>query len=144
MTHPSIRALGVAVALTTATTVTALTAAPAHADRPVGAELGVVLTSGHVSPFTSVLPGCESGTVTDQGPHLKFLPTHGSFHGFKVFTCAGGAGGFTVHIEASFDGGGSWGSWAVTDSWGTQAGAHGAGTLVGIPYDGGIADHYYD
>ena len=89
-----------------------------------------------------MLPDCESGTVTDAGAHLQFLRDHGTFNGFKVFACDGGTGGFTVHLSARFDDGGSTGSWAVTDAWGTQAGLHGAGSLVGIPFDGGIADHY--
>jgi hypothetical protein len=42
------------------------------------------------------------------------------FTGFKVFTCAGGTGGFVVHM----------------------AGLRESGTLVGIPFDGGIEDHY--
>jgi hypothetical protein len=47
-----------------------------------------------------------------------------------------------VHLSARFDADGSVGSWAVTDSWGTQSGLHGSGDLVGVPFDGGIADHY--
>jgi hypothetical protein len=121
----------------------ALALAPAaHADRPVGQEVAVVMTSGDVSPFTSVLPGCESGTVTDLRPHVEFLPIHGLFDGSKVFTCGDGGGGFVVQVHAIFGEHGSSGSWAVTGSWGTQAGLHDSGTLVGVPFDGGIADHY--
>jgi hypothetical protein len=78
------------------------------------------MTSGEVSPFTSVLPGCASGTVTDGTTHVELLPVHGMFTGFKVFTCAGGTGGLVVHV----------------------AGLRESGTLVGIPFDGGIEDHY--
>jgi hypothetical protein len=134
--------LGTALSATTALAVTTFVAGAAHADRPAGADVAIAYTSGEVSPFTSVLPECASGTVADDHANMLFKKTHGIFNGSKVFVCAGAGGGFTVHLSAKFDSAGSVGSWAVTDSWGTQAGLHGSGPLVGIPFGGGIADHY--
>ncbi len=128
-----------------ATSVLAVTtlAAPAHADRPAGDPLIVVETTGDgPADFTSVLAGCGSGTVVNEGEHVQFLRDHGMFNGFKVFTCAGAEGGFTVHLSAKFSEDGSTGSWAVTDSWGSMSGLHGNGPLVGVIVPGAIEDRY--
>lgn len=143
MTHRYHRtALGVVLSAAGALTVAAATPGAAHAARPAMPDVAVVMTTGDVSPFTSVLPDCASGTTTNDHVHVAFTKPHGVFNSFKVFVCEGAAGGFTVHLSAKFDESGSTGSWAVTDSWGTQAGLHGSGPLVGVPFDGGIADHY--
>ena len=134
-------ALGVVLSAAGTLAVATVTAGAAHADRAARPDVAVVLTSGDVSPFTSVLPDCGSGTTANDHVHVQFSKPHGIFNGFKVFTCDGAAGGFTIRLSARFDASGSVGSWTVIDSWGTQAGLHGSGPLVGVLFDGGIADH---
>jgi hypothetical protein len=143
MSHRHVRALAAIAALALCAGVGLLgLAPPAQADRPTGGDVALVLTTGDISPFTSVLASCASGTVTNDHVHVQFTKPQGIFNGSKVFVCDGNGGGFTVHLSAKFDSDGSVGSWAVIDSWGSQAGLHGSGPLVGIDFDGGIADHY--
>ena len=97
---------------------------------------------GADSLFVSNLAGCGSGLVTDARSMVQFPRPFGVFNGSKVFACDGGAGGFTVQLNAKFGGAGSAGTWAVTDSWGTLRGLTGQGTLDGTPAEGGIDDHY--
>jgi hypothetical protein len=139
-----VAALGAVLSAAGVVAVTTLTAGAAHADRNAGPEVLLVHTIADVSPFTSgVLADCASGTVANSQPHVQFNKPHGMFNGFKVFSCDGGSGGFTLHLSAQFVAEGSLGSWAVTDSWGTMAGLHGDGNLVGIETDQGIDDHYF-
>jgi hypothetical protein len=86
------------------------------------------------------LAGCESGLVTDFG-HVQFTRTHGVFAGFKEFDC-GNDTGFVLRLNARFGDAGSVGTWTVVRSWGLVAGIHGAGTLTGDPFEGGITDTY--
>jgi hypothetical protein len=92
--------------------------------------------------FTSTVPGCETGTVTDVGPAAHYTPWGGVFTGIKRFACADGDSGFAVRLVARFGEAGSTGTWTLSDAWGAYAGAKGSGTLVGVPFDGGIHDHY--
>jgi hypothetical protein len=115
-----------------------LAAAPAVA-APVG--FSVEITShtslvSEVSDFDSSLEGCESGTVVN-GADAKasFTPWGGAFSGTKEFTCAGGESGFDLRLKARFGGGGSTGTWVLTDAWGEFAGLKGSGSLVGVPVD---------
>ena len=94
--------------------------------------------------FTATgIPDCEWGLVYDAGGHVQFAPPLGVFAGYKAFDCEGGGeNGFLVRVNARFGEGGSFGRWAVLDSWGSLAGMTGAGGLTGEPIDGGIIDHY--
>ena len=94
------------------------------------------------SPFDSTLAGCGHGMVFDARRHVQFDRAHNVFNGAKVFACDGGGGGFTLQLNATFGGGGSTGTWAVIDSWGSQAGLNGQGSLVGTPTQAGIDDLY--
>ena len=92
--------------------------------------------------FTATgLPGCSSGLVYDGGAHVQFTPRQGVFAGYKVFDC-GSDSGFVVRLNARFGGGGSTGTWAVVDAWGSVAGMSGAGTVTGLPIENGIMDTY--
>jgi hypothetical protein len=92
--------------------------------------------------FTATgLPGCSSGLVYDGGGHVQFTPGPGVFAGYKVFDC-GSDNGFVVRLNARFGGGGSTGTWAVVDAWGSVAGMWGAGSLSGDPIENGIIDNY--
>jgi hypothetical protein len=93
--------------------------------------------------FTATgLPGCGSGLVYDGGAHVQFTPGPGVFAGYKVFDC-GSDNGFVVRLNARFGGGGSTGTWAVVDAWGSVAGMWGAGSLSGDPIENGIIDNYW-
>jgi hypothetical protein len=93
--------------------------------------------------FTATgLPGCSSGLVYDGGGHVQFTPGPGVFGGYKVFDC-GSDNGFVVRLNARFGGGGSTGTWAVVDAWGSVAGMWGAGSLSGDPIENGIIDNYW-
>ena len=94
------------------------------------------------NPFTSTVPGCETGTVQNGsgGPH--FTPKGGTFVGTKVFTCDSGAGTLTLSLNARFSGFGSTGHWILSDTSGVYSGLKGAGSLVGVPTAVGIDDYY--
>ncbi len=94
------------------------------------------------SPFESTLVGCEYGLVSEGRGRAQFNRAHNVFNGAKVFECDGGAGGFTVLLNATFSNDGSAGTWAVIDSWGTEAGLRGQGKLVGTITETGIDDLY--
>ena len=76
------------------------------------------------------------------GASAHFTPWGGVYSGLKEFTCAGDGGGFTVRLNARFGEGGSTGSWTFVDGWGFLEGVKGSGTLVGIPTEDGLDDHY--
>ena len=97
---------------------------------------------GEPSLFASSLPGCTTGTVSDGMAHVQFNRAHNVFNGAKVFACSSGIGGFTLQVNATFDGNGSTGAWAVIGSWGSQARLTGQGTLVGTLSPVGIDDLY--
>jgi hypothetical protein len=92
--------------------------------------------------FESNIGGCEGGTATEGRAMARLMRTHGVFNGQKVFTCSGGEGGFTVHLNAWFTFDGSIGTWSTISSWGTLAGMQGQGKLVGTVIPGGIDDSY--
>ena len=120
-------------------------AAPVRA-APVGFSVVIVAHTDftvEASDFDSNLPGCEDGTVIngDGGPH--FTPRGGTFVGDKVFTCAGGESGFTIHLTARFGGGGSTGTWTLSDAWGDLAGVKGSGSLVGVIAGENLIDDIY-
>jgi len=120
-------------ALAAALGATVLLATPAAAGDAVHIEAETPFEPGVSGTFESTLQGCETGAV-DNGPaRLAGSARFGIFNGFKVFTCAGDEGGFVVRLHATFDETGSTGTWAIVDSWGSQAGLHGSGTLVGVP-----------
>jgi hypothetical protein len=119
---------------------------PAQAQAaPVGFSVVIVahtVFGAEASEFDSTLPGCESGTVADDGA-AHFTPWGGAFVGLKHFTCADGESGFTVRLNARFGGGGSTGTWTLADAWGDFAGVKGSGSLVGVPTsDTSIDDTY--
>jgi hypothetical protein len=132
----------------TAVVLTVTTAAlmvPAASAAPVGMPVAATVhTTFDDVPdeFTSTVPGCETGTVTDARPAAHYTPWGGVFTGIKVFECADGESGFAVRLVARFGEAGSTGTWTLSDAWGAYAGAKGSGTLVGVPFDGGIHDHY--
>jgi hypothetical protein len=111
-------------------------AGPAEAAEPVHIEAETSIDE--VSPFTSTIQGCESGTVVNGRFSFAGTPAFGIFNGFKHFTCADGSR-FTIRLQATFDDTGSTGTWAFVG--GTHAGA---GTLVGVPFEEGegITDIY--
>ena len=93
--------------------------------------------------FTATgLPGCSSGVVYTGPAHLQFTPRSGIFAGYKVFDC-GNDNGFVVRLNARFGEGGSTGTWAVVDAWGSVAGMWGAGRTAGDPIENGIIDNYW-
>jgi hypothetical protein len=125
---------------------TPVLATPAGA-APVGLSVGIVAHTSFesdVSAFEASLPGCESGTVVN-GADIKvaFTPRGGSFVGTKEFTCAGGQSGFDLVLKARFGGGGSTGTWVVSDAWGDFAGMKGSGSLVGVPVSDTQIDDIY-
>ena len=97
---------------------------------------------GGSSPFESTLDGCESGVVSEGRTQLQIRRGHNVFNGAKVFECAGGAGGFTVQLNATFNNDGSTGTWSIVDTWGSEAGLKGQGKLVGTITGAGIDDLY--
>ena len=128
--------------LAAAAAATFLVAAPAAAGEPVHIESATTI-SDPAADFTSTIEGCESGTVENGRFSLAFTPRFGIFNGSKVFSCGESDGGFVVRLQAKFSEAGSTGTWAITRSWGSQAGLHGAGTLVGEPLPpDGILDIY--
>jgi hypothetical protein len=78
-----VAAFGAVLSAAGAVAVTTLTAGVAHADRPVGDEVAVVLTTGDVSPFTSVLTACASGTVVNDQVRVQFTKPQGIFNGSR-------------------------------------------------------------
>lgn len=88
------------------------------------------------------IAGCATGEVIDGGAHVEFTPAPGVFAGSKVFACDGSDSGLVVRLNARFGPGGSVGSWAIVDAWGTLAGVRGSGSLTGDPIANGIFDHY--
>jgi len=128
--------------LAAAAAATFLVAAPAAAGEAVHIEAATTIADP-AAGFTSTIEGCESGTVENGRFSLAFTPRFGVFNGFKVFSCGDTDGGFVVRLQAKFGEAGSTGTWAITRSWGSQAGLHGAGTLVGEPLPpDGILDIY--
>jgi hypothetical protein len=90
------------------------------------------------------LPDCSTGIVENGPAHVEFTRHHGTFTGFKVFSCDGSDTGFVLRLNARFGEGGSIGAWAVVDAWGSLAGMEGAGGLTGDPIEGGgITDNYF-
>lgn len=83
-------------------------------------------------PFTADgISGCSSGFASNGDAHVQFTRYHGNFNGYKVFDC-GDDTGFVVRLNALFSySGGSVGSWAIVDAWGTLTGLQGSGKLVG-------------
>jgi hypothetical protein len=128
--------------LAAAAAATFLVAAPAAAGEPVHIEAATVIEDP-AADFTSTLDGCTWGTVENGRLRVAFTPRFGVFNGEKVFSCGETDGGFVVRLQAKFSEDGSTGTWAITRSWGSQAGLHGAGTLVGEPLEpDGILDIY--
>ena len=121
-----------------------LSVAPAAASPvklPVTATVHTTFDEGP-HPFTSSVPGCPTGMVTNVPPSARFTPWGGVFRGVKSFECDSGTGGFAVRLVARFGENGSTGTWTLVEAWGDYAGAKGSGTLVGVPVEGGIDDHY--
>lgn len=90
------------------------------------------------------LPDCSTGIVENGPAHVEFTRHHGTFTGFKVFSCDGSDTGFVLRLNARFGDSGSIGAWAVVDAWGSLEGMQGAGGLTGEPIPGveGILDTY--
>ena len=97
---------------------------------------------GGDNPFWLNVDGCETGVAVDVRSMAAFNPRGGVFHGTRRFDCAEGAGSVTLSVSARFGDSGSNGTWAIVDSDGVLAGAHGAGQLVGEPIPDGIRDIY--
>jgi hypothetical protein len=119
-------------------------AAPAAAGDAVHIEADTPLDPGVSGTFESTLQGCETGAVDNGRARLAGSARFGIFNGFKVFTCAGDEGGFVIRLHATFDDTGSTGRWAIVDSWGSQDGLHGSGTLVGVPQGPDVILDIYD
>jgi hypothetical protein len=68
----------------------------------------------------------------------------GTFHGYKVLTCADGSGTFNITYDAStvFGSPTDHGGWHLYDGTGQYAGYSGGGHLVGTYTDTGIIDLY--
>ena len=127
-------AAAVAAAAITATT------APATAAGAVHIDAREIFDGG--STFTSDIPGCGSGTVTNgSNSQVHGGPRFGKFNGFKIFECAGGDV-FVVRLSAKFGDTGSTGTWSIVDGSGDVADLRGSGTLVGTPIPDGINDVY--
>jgi hypothetical protein len=100
-----------------------------------------------VSPFTSDIDGCETGTVENgrfSNPPSRGL---GTFAGLKEFSCLDESddvvGTFTVQLAAHFPvGPGSAGRWTVIDSSGSVEGLHASGSVIGYGAEFGILDVY--
>lgn len=93
--------------------------------------------------FTATgLPGCSTGVVEGGPANIPVNPRLGVFAGFKVFVCDGSDSGMVVRLNARFGPGGSVGTWAIVDAWGSLDGLRGNGSLTGDPIDNGIFDHY--
>jgi hypothetical protein len=98
-------------------------------------------------PFTANIDGCTEGYVSNGDNTTNFTRFHGLYVGYKVFDCGGGTG-FLVRLNANFSySGGSTGTWAIVDAWGSLAGLQGSGKQTGIStgpdsildiYDGSI------
>ena len=118
--------------------------APVNA-APVRFPVDVVVhtdLSAAAAAFEGNIPGCETGTVIEGAGGAHFTPWGGAFAGVKEFTCDGGVGGFDVRVTARFGELGSTGTWTLIDGWGAYEGVKGSGSLVGVPTDIGIDDHY--
>lgn len=118
--------------------------APANAT-PTAFPVDVVVHtdfSSEVSEFEGNIPGCETGTVVDRDASVHETPWGGVFVGVKEFTCAGGEGGVDVRLIAQFGEFGATGTWRVIDGWGFLEGVRASGSLVGVPTEIGIDDHY--
>jgi hypothetical protein len=118
--------------------------APAEA-APVAFPVDVVVHtdfSSEVSEFEGNIPGCETGTVVNRDAEAHETPWGGVFVGVKEFTCAGGEGGVDVRLIAQFGDFGATGTWRVLEGWGSLEGVRASGSLVGVPTDIGIDDHY--
>ena len=119
-------------------------AAPASA-APVPYPVDIVAhLTGPDGPFMfeSSIPDCQAGWVDEGRSSAHFTPWGGVYTGLKVFTCDGDEAGFTVRLNARFGEGGSTGSWTFVDGWGFLEGVKGSGSLVGIPTEDGLDDHY--
>ena len=135
--------VGLAVALGLVLSV--MVVAPVSAGSRQGVTMTVTTTFDEFpDAFTATgIPDCEWGTVYDAGSNVAFTPVQGVFAGFKVFDCEdSGEDGFLVRVNARFGEGGSVGTWAILDSWGSLAGSSGAGSLTGEPIENGIIDNY--
>jgi hypothetical protein len=136
--------------LATAAVLGLLLAAVAVAPVAAGNKTAVTMTVAttfdeFADAFTATgIPGCEWGSVYDVGAHVQFTPRHGVFAGYKLFDCEdSGTNGFVVRLNSRFGEGGSVGTWAVVDAWGSLAGMSGAGGQTGDPIENGISDSYF-
>lgn len=122
----------------------AVASGPVSANRRQPVTMTVTTTfDDNPDAFTATgLPDCSSGLVYDGGAHVQFTPRPGIFAGYKVFDC-GNDNGFVVRLNARFGSGGSVGTWAVVDAWGSVAGMWGAGSTTGDPIENGIIDNYW-
>jgi hypothetical protein len=122
----------------------AIVAAPVGAATRTSVTMDVPTTfDDEPDHFTATgLPDCATGVVEDGGAKVVIGPRLGVFAGFKVFVCDGSDSGLVVRLNARFGPGGSVGSWAIVDAWGSLAGLRGSGTLTGDAIENGIFDHY--
>ena len=89
------------------------------------------------------LADCATGTAENGSEKIIFSTGQGVFAGYKVFSCDGSDTGFVLRLNARFGSDGSVGTWSVVDAWGSLAGMHGAGPLIGTVIDEiTIVDHY--
>lgn len=119
-------------------------ATPASA-APIGFAVDVVVHEqfdAASSGFEGNIPGCQTGSVVTVPTVTQSTGWGGVFVGVKEFTCDSGAGGFDVRLVARFGETGSTGTWRIVDAWGEFEGVRASGTLVGVPTDTGIDDHY--
>jgi hypothetical protein len=137
------RALGIGLAVAGLVLAVGVIPASAVTSRSITIDATTLFDSDPDDFVATGIPGCATGTVVDGAKtNVRFPPPHGVYAGYKVFECAGaGDDGFVLRLNARF-GNASVGTWAVVSAWGSAAGMHGAGDLVGENVLGGIEDHY--
>ncbi len=97
----------------------------------------------------SLAATCAGGTTTDTffsaGPSPDKWPTRSGTAQLrvgKVFHCAGGDLSVSLTVTLDLTTNTTAGTWVITSGTGDLQGARGHGTVVGVPFAGGIEDSY--
>jgi len=127
----------------------ALALAPVASAAPPVTTINIHVVFGETETFTAAGGVvCSSGVaVTDPffgaggGSKGRGINT---FHLIKTLTCDDLSGTFQIKVEAAnpFTSPGTVGGFAVVGGTGAYASLHGAGSLVGFGFDGGLDDVY--
>jgi hypothetical protein len=137
-----IRSFAVSIAIV----VSLAAAGAANATPATAVTLSVPTTFANTSdPFTSTGGVvCATGTVST--PFAIFVggqsDTHAQILVGKHFVCPSGSFDVLLRVTLDFADGGTGGTWSVVAGSGAYAKLHGAGTIEGTPFDGGIQDEY--